>query len=76
MLWLLTDLSLSEKQSPVAGVFLVRVARKYQLDYYEARKVCPMLGATLATYEQLDVAYRHGMQMCRYAYTEGSLAEP
>ena len=75
MLWLLTDLSLIDKESPVAGVFLVRVAGRYQLNYHEARKVCPMLGATLATYEQLDVAYRHGMQMCRYVYTEGSLAE-
>ena len=48
-----------------AGVFWAAVGR-YNMTFYEARRLCEILGATLASYNQLYKAWEAGMQQCEY----------
>ena len=47
----------------VEHVFYARVGRK-QLNYYEAERLCNILEATLASLDQLTVAYEAGLNRC------------
>ncbi|CAH3145926.1 unnamed protein product, partial [Porites evermanni] len=51
--------------SPTKGVFWGAVTR-YNLNYYDARRFCELLGATIATYHQLYVAWEAGLEHCKY----------
>ena len=48
-----------------AGVFWAAVGR-YQLTFYEAQRLCEILDATLASYNQLYKAWETGMEQCKY----------
>ena len=51
--------------SSVQGVFHAKVGR-YKLNFYDAQRLCEILGATLATYNQLYTAWAAGYQACEY----------
>lgn len=63
MLLSIADHSLMEMDSPVKNVFYAKVGKK-QLNYYEAERLCNILGATLASLDQLTVAQEAGLQKC------------
>ena len=50
---------------PQEGVFHAEVGR-YNLNYYDAQRVCEIHGATLATFDQLHYAWSAGLERCRY----------
>lgn len=39
---------------------------KYKLNYFEAERLCQVLGASLASLDQLKAAWEAGMEWCRY----------
>ena len=51
--------------TPVEGVFHANVG-SYKLNYYDAKRVCEIHGATLATYNQLHAAWSAGLEHCSY----------
>ena len=51
--------------NPVEGVFHASVGR-YNLNYYDAQRVCEIRGAALATYNQLHDAWSAGLEFCAY----------
>ena len=51
--------------NPVEGVFHASVGR-YNLNFYDAQRVCEIHGATLATYDQLYDAWSTGLEHCAY----------
>jgi hypothetical protein len=42
--------------------------------YDEAREVCSIYGAKLATYDQIEKAYNKGAEWCNYGWSEGQMA--
>jgi hypothetical protein len=42
--------------------------------YDEAREVCSIYGANLATYDQIENAYNNGGEWCNYGWSEGQMA--
>jgi hypothetical protein len=42
--------------------------------YDEAREVCSLYGAKLATYDQVEDAYNKGGEWCNYGWSEGQMA--
>ncbi|CAH3113660.1 unnamed protein product [Pocillopora meandrina] len=51
------------------GVFYVEVTgKRYQLNYYEAHRLCEINRATLATYDQLFAAWEVGLELCLYGW--------
>lgn len=42
--------------------------------YDEAREVCSMYGAKMATYDQIEKAYNSGAEWCSYGWSEGQMA--
>ena len=42
--------------------------------YDEAREVCSVYGAKLATYDQIEEAYNQGAEWCNYGWSEGQMA--
>jgi len=42
--------------------------------YDEAREVCSIYGAKLATYDQIEKAYNKGGEWCNYGWSEGQMA--
>ena len=47
------------------GVFHAAVtSKRYQLNYYEAQRLCEINRATLATYDQLFAAWEVGLELC------------
>ncbi|XP_073254541.1 hyaluronan and proteoglycan link protein 1-like [Porites lutea] len=57
--------------SPTKGVFWGAVTR-YNLNYYDARRFCELLGATIATYHQLYVAWEAGLEHCKFGWLSDS----
>ena len=52
--------------NPVNGVFHAKVTvGSYALNFYEAERLCGLLGATLASYDQLYRAWQAGFGICR-----------
>ena len=47
------------------GVFHAEANGIYKLNFYEAERLCELLGATLASYDQLDQAYKAGYGLCQ-----------
>lgn len=51
------------------GVFHAAVtSKRYQLNYYEAQRLCEINRATLATYDQLFAAWEVGLELCLYGW--------
>jgi hypothetical protein len=42
--------------------------------YDEAKAVCSIYGAELATYDQIEQAYNNGAEWCNYGWSEGQMA--
>ena len=42
--------------------------------YEEAREVCSLYGAKMATYDQIEKAYNDGGEWCSYGWSEGQMA--
>ena len=42
--------------------------------YDDAREVCSVYGAKLATYDQIEEAYNKGAEWCNYGWSEGQMA--
>jgi len=57
----------------VEGLFHVKVGR-YKLNYYDAKRVCEIHGATLATYNQLHAAWSAGLEHCAFGWLIDSTA--
>ncbi|KAL9973639.1 hypothetical protein ACROYT_G020120 [Oculina patagonica] len=56
---------------PVEGVFHAKVGQ-YKLNYYDAKRLCEILGAALATFNQLYAAWKAGHQHCSNAWLADS----
>jgi hypothetical protein len=56
---------------PVGEVFNIR---NNMYTYDEARQVCSIYGAKLATYNQIEKAYNDGAEWCNYGWSEGQMA--
>ena len=53
--------------TPKAGVTHATISgSRYNWTFYEAQRVCQILGGSLATYDQLHAAWNKGMELCRY----------
>jgi len=53
--------------SPVGRVFYAAVD-KAKMNYYEAERLCEMLGAILASLDQLTAAHKAGLNQCNYGW--------
>ena len=56
----------------VKGVFHAQVGR-YTLTFYDAQRLCALLGATLATHDQLYTAWEAGLQKCAWVVPYSSV---
>ena len=56
----------------VKGVFQAQVGI-YSWTFNDAQRLCALLGATLATYDQLYTAWEAGLQRCRYGLFHSSI---
>jgi hypothetical protein len=56
---------------PPGEVFNIR---NNMYTYDEAREVCSIYGAKLATYDQIEKAYNKGAEWCNYGWSEGQMA--
>jgi len=43
-------------------------------NYENAKALCKAYGANLATYEQIEDAYKHGAEWCNYGWSDGQMA--
>jgi hypothetical protein len=57
--------------APEGEVFNIR---NNMYTYDEAREVCSLYGAKLATYDQIEDAYNKGGEWCNYGWSEGQMA--
>ena len=58
-----SEMDLIHKEHPNTRVFHANVGR-YQLNFYEAERLCEILGGRLATYDQLHRAWENGYERC------------
>ncbi len=58
-------------EDPNGEVFNIR---NNMYTYDEAREVCSVYGAQLATYDQIERAYNKGGEWCNYGWSEGQMA--
>nr|XP_058940204.1 brevican core protein-like [Pocillopora verrucosa] len=61
------DMNAMTQLGAVKGVFQAQVGI-YSLTFNDAQRLCALLGATLATYDQLYTAWEAGLQRCRYGW--------
>ena len=59
------EMDLITTYKPNSGVFHAIANGVYKLNFYEAERLCELLGATLASYDQLDQAYKAGYEKCQ-----------
>ena len=52
--------------TPFLGIFHANVGGSYQLTYDDAKRLCEINGAALATYNQLYAAWQAGFETCSY----------
>ena len=58
-------------ETPFDEVFNIR---NNLYTYDDAKEVCSIYGAKLATYDQIETAYNNGAEWCNYGWSEGQLA--
>ena len=63
-LYFIPDQTLIIEGSPVRRVFYAAVDKE-KMNYYEAKRLCDMLGAILASLEQLTAAQAAGLNQCK-----------
>ncbi|XP_048014502.1 CD44 antigen-like [Megalobrama amblycephala] len=54
------------------GVFHVEGSERYNLTYEMAKSLCEELSSSLTTMEQVEEAYKKGLQTCRYGWVNGT----
>jgi len=57
--------ALVKNQAVYKGVFNVRLPGTYDWNYDEAKRVCRMFGAALATLQQITEAWKIGFDSCK-----------
>ena len=57
------DTYIMGKTLPTERVFQTYAGR-YKLTFYDAKRLCALHGATLATYSQLHKAWQAGLERC------------
>ena len=62
--YFISDKTLIIEGSPVGRVFYAAVD-KAKMNYYEAERLCEMLGAILASLDQLTAAHKAGLNQCK-----------
>ena len=60
----ISDQTLIIEGSPVGRVFYAAVDKE-KMNYYEAERLCDMLGAILASLKQLTAAQKAGLNQCK-----------
>ena len=58
------DRSLITTEAHFQSLFHAKVGR-YKLNYFEAERLCEILGASLASWGQLTDAWQGGLQLCQ-----------
>lgn len=61
------DMNAIKQSEAVKRVFHAKVGKE-TLNFYDAQRLCALLGATLATYDQLYTAWEAGLQKCAYGW--------
>lgn len=59
------DTNVMSIRTPFVGIFQAAVGR-YQLNYYDAKRLCEINGGALATYNQLYASWQAGLGTCSY----------
>ncbi|CAH3039671.1 unnamed protein product [Porites lobata] len=64
--------SLITTEAHFHSLFHAKVGR-YKLNYFEAERLCEILGASLASWGQLTVAWQGGLQLCQKGWLNGAI---
>lgn len=72
------NMTIYRDEPKAKGVFHAEVTgKRYQLNYYEAQRLCEINRATLATYDQLFAAWKVGLELCLYGWLkDGTIRYP